>query len=149
MLTILRRVKEKSRKLISRYKSTIPFFIIVLFFEVIPIVDMISRSFLSSGMRFMLDNYILIFTKAVYLVAIRNSLFLSFVSSLFGLIISLATALSIPFLSDRHSGFCCVVNGDFSYGKACCCRCCGAHLAGAVCGNFCNRNRLLVLLPGN
>ena len=53
-------------------------------------------------MRFTLDNYILIFTKAVYLVAIRNSLFLSFVSSLFGLIISLATALSIPFLSDRH-----------------------------------------------
>ena len=83
MLAILRRVKEKSRKLISRYKSAIPFFIIVLFFEVIPIVNMISRSFLSSGMRFTLDNYILIFTKAVYLVAIRNSLFLSFVSSLF------------------------------------------------------------------
>ena len=49
MLTILRRVKEKSRKLISRYKSAIPFFIIVLFFEVIPIVNMISRSFLNSG----------------------------------------------------------------------------------------------------
>lgn len=101
MLAILRRVKEKSRKLISRYKSAIPFFIIVLFFEVIPIVNMISRSFLSSGMRFTLDNYILIFTKAVYLVAIRNSLFLSFVSSLFGLIIFLATSKRRNFIRYR------------------------------------------------
>lgn len=102
MFTILQRVKEKGRRLIARYKSAVPFFVIVLFFEVIPIVNMILRSLLDSQMRFTLNNYILIFTKAVYLVAIRNSLFLSLVSSLFGLIISLVTALSIPFLSDRH-----------------------------------------------
>ena len=105
MFGILRQINEKGRRLVSRYKSAIPFFVIVLFFEVIPIVNMISRSFLDPEMRFTLNNYVLIFTKSVYLVAIRNSLFLSFVSSFFGLIISLATALSIPFLSVRHQKF--------------------------------------------
>ena len=89
---ILRQVNEKGRRLVFRYKSAIPFFVIVLFFEVIPIVNMISRSFLDPEMRFTLNNYVLIFTKSVYLVAIRNSLFLSFVSSFFGVINSLSTA---------------------------------------------------------
>lgn len=92
------------RELFSKYKMIIPFFVIVGFFEIIPIGNMTIRSFLDSDLRFTFQNYLTVFTKPVYLVAIRNSLILSFVSSLMGLLIAFLTVLSIPSLSDRVRG---------------------------------------------
>lgn len=92
------------RKFFSKYKMIIPFFIIVGFFEIVPIGNMFIQSFLNAELRFTFNNYVTVFTKPVYLVAIRNSLFLSFISSLLGLAIAFLTVLSIPLLSARLRG---------------------------------------------
>ncbi|MDR3161787.1 MAG: ABC transporter permease subunit [Spirochaetaceae bacterium] len=56
------------------------------------------------GGGFTFQNYKDIFTQAIYLAAIRNSCFLSFLSAFIGLIISFATALSLSKISERSKG---------------------------------------------
>jgi putative spermidine/putrescine transport system permease protein len=53
------------------------------------------------GGGFTLQNYKDIFTQAIYLAAIRNSCFLSFLSAFIGLFISFLTALSLAKISEN------------------------------------------------
>ena len=69
--------------------AMLPFALLVLFYEVIPIVMIVLRSFLPEGhLGFTLEHYRSIFTKRLYLQAVVNSILISLLSSLIGIVIA-------------------------------------------------------------
>ena len=69
--------------------AMLPFILLVLFYEVIPIIMIILRSFLPEGhLGFTLEHYLTIFTKRLYLQAVVNSVLISLLSSLIGIVIA-------------------------------------------------------------
>lgn len=67
----------------------LPFLLLVVFYEIIPILLIILRSFKpEGGFGITLDNYLNIFTKRLYLQAIVNSILVALVSSFFGIVIA-------------------------------------------------------------
>lgn len=69
--------------------AMLPFAVIVVFFEVLPIAMTIFRSFISEGGGGLtIDNYTAIFTKKLYRDAVINSMIVAVASSLAGLFIS-------------------------------------------------------------
>ena len=80
----------------------IPFFVLVLFFLIIPFSNMVINSFRhpETG-AFTFQNYYDVCTKLVYTIAIWNSVRIAALSSLIGLVISFFTALSLTRLSSK------------------------------------------------
>lgn len=78
-----------NRKKIGTYLlALIPFVLLTLFFEIIPLVMTIFRSFLvEGGTGITLDHYFAIFTKPLYQQAIVNSLIISIASACVGIVI--------------------------------------------------------------
>ncbi len=75
--------------------AIIPFLILVTMFLLIPIINMVRQSFISPDNKGLtLSNYITIFTKKYYLIAIINSLMVSFLSSFIGIIVSFIGAFA-------------------------------------------------------
>ena len=74
-----------------------PFLLLCIFFEMIPVVYTIIKSFLpeGGGSGFTLDNFITIFTKPLYKKAIVNSFMISIVSSIIGLIVAFVGAKAV------------------------------------------------------
>ena len=72
----------------------LPLAFIVILFEWIPLADMVIRSFMDGG-TFTLDNYASVFTKPVYLVAMKNSLWITLSSSVIGLIIDFFVGMAL------------------------------------------------------
>ena len=74
-----------------------PFLLLCIFFEMIPVVYTIIKSFLpeGGGSGFTLDNFITIFTKPLYQKAIVNSFMISIVSSIIGLIVAFVGAKAV------------------------------------------------------
>ncbi|MCD8130371.1 MAG: ABC transporter permease subunit [Lachnospiraceae bacterium] len=72
----------------------LPLAFIILFFECVPLVSMIVKSFLDEG-SLTLDNYLQIFQKTVYLTAIRNSLWITLTSTFLGLVIDFFLAMAL------------------------------------------------------
>lgn len=70
----------------------LPLAFIIVLFECIPLVSMIVNSFLDGG-AFTLENFTQIFEKPVYLVAIKNSLWITMLSTVVGLIIDFFLAM--------------------------------------------------------
>ena len=70
--------------------ALIPFLVLCVLFELIPILYTIIRSFVPEGetFGFTFANYINIFTKPLYQKAIVNSLIISILSSIIGLIVA-------------------------------------------------------------
>lgn len=86
-------MKQKKTYLLA----LIPFLVLCVLFELIPIVYTIIRSFVPEGedFGFTLANYINIFTKALYQKAIVNSLIISILSSIIGLIVAFIGAKAV------------------------------------------------------
>lgn len=71
------------------YIYALPFLIVALLFEIIPIGLVVIRSFLStSGSGVTLDHYADIFTKKLYTDAILNSVTISLASAIIGIIVA-------------------------------------------------------------
>lgn len=72
----------------------LPLAFIVILFECVPLVSMLTKSFLDGG-KFTFDNYISVFTKPAYLVAIKNSMWITISSTVVGLIIDFFLAMAL------------------------------------------------------
>lgn len=72
--------------------AALPFIVLAGMFEILPVLTTIVKSFLpeGGGAGLTLENYISIFTKPLYVSAIKNSLFISIASSAAGLLIAFA-----------------------------------------------------------
>ncbi len=69
--------------------ALLPFFLVALLFEIIPVTMVVFRSFMPSGeFGFTLDHYIDIFTKRLYQQAILNSIIISIFSAIIGMIVA-------------------------------------------------------------
>ena len=76
--------------------TMLPLLILALFFIFLPIASMLKDSFtMPEAGGFTLDNYKTILTDSVYIVATKNSIYLSLISSVVGLILSFFIAYSI------------------------------------------------------
>jgi putative spermidine/putrescine transport system permease protein len=70
--------------------ALVPFFILILMFEIVPIINIIGLAFMPEGkVAFTLEHFQNIFKKKLYLQSISNSLIISFSSALVGIIIAL------------------------------------------------------------
>lgn len=76
----------------------LPLAFIIIFFECVPLFSMVTKSFMGDG-GFTLDHFISIFQKPIYQTALKNSLWITIMSTFVGLIIDffLAMALSREF----------------------------------------------------
>lgn len=69
--------------------ALLPFALIVMLFELLPVIVVVIRSFMpADGLGITLDNFIDIFSKKLYQQAIVNSLIVSVVSAIVGIIIA-------------------------------------------------------------
>lgn len=87
--------EQKRRRNWGGYAAAIPFFLLVIFFLIAPLSNMVRESFISpeSG-AVTLENYLSVLSKPIYLASIRNSLYLTFISTVVGLILSFIAAMA-------------------------------------------------------
>jgi putative spermidine/putrescine transport system permease protein len=84
-------LKDKKRFLVLL--PLLPFVMIVLIYLIIPIIHLIIKSFLKEdGIGFTFKHYLTIFSKDYYLQAISNSLWISVISAVIGILIALFAA---------------------------------------------------------
>lgn len=81
--------------------TMLPLLALAFMFIFLPLLGMIRDSFLTKDGAVTLGNYIEVFTKAIYHYAIKNSLYLSVVSTFIGIVIAFAVALSITMVGGR------------------------------------------------
>lgn len=87
---------------IKNMLTMIPLLLLAVFFIFLPIVSMIKDSLTMPEVGgFTLGNYLAIFTDSVYQVATKNSLYLSIISSIVGLIISFFVAYAINEIGEK------------------------------------------------
>ncbi|CAM4002887.1 Sugar ABC transporter permease [Campylobacter hepaticus] len=80
---------------ILAFLSILPFFMVFIFFIAAPLVwIMINAFYIEDKGFYSLDNFIRIFESKFYLQSIVNSLQISFVSSIFGLLIGFLASYS-------------------------------------------------------
>lgn len=66
-----------------------PFLLLILLFELLPLCSIIFKSFMDEGSGgFTFDNYINIFSKAIYRQAITNSITISIISAAVGIVVA-------------------------------------------------------------
>lgn len=76
--------------------SLLPFAVLIIAFEIVPLIEMIMDSFLNDdGTGYSLQQYITAFSNAYYTKGMINSLLISLYSSLIGISIALVTSYSI------------------------------------------------------
>lgn len=94
------------KKILNELKIRIavfPLLVLALLFLLLPLGNLLVKSFCSpEGVGITLANYRDVFTKAIYIAAIRNSLKLSFLSTFAGLAISFVTALAITLVLPKE-----------------------------------------------
>jgi putative spermidine/putrescine transport system permease protein len=102
---------NRLKKVLS-FAPVLPLFSLCLMFLLIPLGTMLIRSFLEAkGAGFTFQHYTDIFTKAIYHAAIRNSLYLSFISAATGLVLSFFMALALTqMLAGKRGRFMALLN---------------------------------------
>lgn len=84
------------------FGPAVPFFMLVGMFLLLPLSNMLFKSFLSPGVGgFTIQNYLDVGGKEIYRAAIRNSLYLSGISALAGLVLSFLLALAMRTAGER------------------------------------------------
>ncbi len=79
-------MKLKSKRYLI---AILPFLLLVVFYELMPILMIVIRSFQPEGhLGFTLEHYIAVFTKRLYQQSVINSIIVSLISSLIGIIIA-------------------------------------------------------------
>ncbi|MEK3662991.1 ABC transporter permease subunit [Paenibacillus sp. FSL F4-0236] len=92
-------MKQKSRGVIL---ALIPFALMVLAFQLVPVLSMLTGSFQKAdGTGLTLGNYLHALQSAYYMQAIKNSLLISLTSSLIGIIVGLFCAYCITRFTPR------------------------------------------------
>lgn len=88
--------------------AILPFTCLILFYEILPLIITIGKSFLAENEKFSftLEHYKVIFQKPLYQSAIRNSLIISSVSSIVGLVVSFVAAKIIYQKNEKERSFC-------------------------------------------
>jgi putative spermidine/putrescine transport system permease protein len=88
------------------FLALIPFIALISLYEIVPLTNLIVKSFQSStGTGFSLEQYATIFSKAIYKRAIINSLKVSIVSSVVGIIVAFFGAKAIHSVGGRLKNF--------------------------------------------
>lgn len=88
--------RTMKRKNLIYLTALLPFLAVTLLYELIPLVMVIVRSFQPDiGGSFTMENYETVFTKLLYQKAILNSLKISVISALAGIIIAFYGARAI------------------------------------------------------
>lgn len=84
------RGKAKCRKSKSYLLALLPFLVLAGMFELLPVLTIIGKSFMpeGGGFGFTFENYANIFSKQLYRSAILNSLIISLVSAVIGLLVA-------------------------------------------------------------
>lgn len=96
-------MKLKSKRYLL---AILPFILLVLFYELIPIFMIIVRSFKTEGhIGFTLEHYRSIFTKRLYQQAVLNSILISILSSLIGIVIAFFGAKAANNLNSKWKSF--------------------------------------------
>lgn len=95
----------KKLQSISRWLTAVPLFLLAFMFIVLPLFGMVKDSFLSTEGVLTAANYAEILTKPIYHSAVKNSLYLSFLSTVIGLAVSFLMALSITQIGERKQGW--------------------------------------------
>ncbi|SHJ89217.1 ABC transporter permease [Hespellia stercorisuis] len=77
--------------------AMVPFLALCILFEIIPVIYTVIRGFMPEGgaLGFTLDNFTYIFTTMLYKKAITNSLMISILSSLIGIIVAFIGAKAV------------------------------------------------------
>ena len=68
--------------------ALIPFFIIVLLFEILPLINIVIESFSKRGGGFTIEHFVKIFSTRLYQQSIFNSLWISLFSAIAGIVIA-------------------------------------------------------------
>ena len=89
---------------IGKWLTAVPLFLLALMFIAFPLFGMVKDSFLSKEGVITLANYFEVLSKPIYHSAIKNSLYLSFLSTLIGLAVSFLMALSITQIGEKTQG---------------------------------------------
>ncbi len=85
--------------------ALVPFLIVALMYEIVPLLTVISNSFHpDQGGGFTLENYQAVFSKLLYKKAIINSVKISLLSAIAGIIIAFLGAKSANSVSGRMKG---------------------------------------------
>ena len=81
--------------------ALVPFLIVAMLYEIVPLITVILKSFQSDGgTGFTLENYQAVFSKLLYQKAILNSLKISLTSAIIGIIIAFLGARA----AHQHQG---------------------------------------------
>ena len=89
----------------GRYLPALPFFLWVIFFLLAPLSNMVRESFLSPETGALtLSNYLEVLTKPIYLASMRNSLYLTVLSTVAGLVVSFVAAMAAAQATRNLSG---------------------------------------------
>jgi putative spermidine/putrescine transport system permease protein len=82
--------------------ALVPFFVLIILFELVPLITVIVRSFFPQGeVGFTLQNYTDIFSKKLYRDAVINSIQISAISSLIGMVIAFLGAKAAHSATDK------------------------------------------------
>lgn len=96
-------MKLKSKRYLL---AMIPFILLVLFYELLPILMIVVRSFRVEGqMGFTLEHYRSIFSKKLYQTAVINSIFVAIISSLIGILIAFWGAKAANEVTSKWKNF--------------------------------------------
>jgi len=91
-----------TRKKYGYLLALLPFFVVALMYEIIPLSMVLIKSFLpDEGGSFTLVNYKIIFTKLLYQRSIYNSMKISLISSLAGILIAVIGAKAAHAIKGR------------------------------------------------
>ena len=85
---------DRFKKTGGRIAFFLPLAFIILFFECIPLVGMIVKSFTDNGSLTM-EHFRQVFEKPIYLTAIKNSLWITMLSTIVGLVIDFFLAMAL------------------------------------------------------
>ncbi|MEY8371196.1 ABC transporter permease subunit [Aerococcaceae bacterium 50-4] len=107
----------KGQKKSSQLILLLPFIILVLLFEVLPLLSIVVNGFktpIYGG--FTLDNFVQVFTSDYYVQSISNSLFVSFISTFIGLFIAVLSAYAIHMSSPKlRQAFISILNATANF----------------------------------
>lgn len=74
----------------------IPFLLVALLYEIVPLIMVMVDSFMpDEGGAFTVENYVTVFTKLIYRKGITNSLKISIISAIFGILIAFIGAKAV------------------------------------------------------
>jgi len=96
----------KNKKSKSYLLALLPFVIVIFFFEIIPLMMIVIRSFMPLGeIGFTVEHYFSIFSKRLYQQAVINSLIVALVSAFVGIFIAFFGAKAANSTSSRAKTF--------------------------------------------